>query len=323
MQNKVVILGTGGTIAGVAADAGNDLSYRSASLGVEQLVALVPELAAVPFEAEQVAQVDSKDMTHAIWQALAQRVEHHVRRVDVSGVVVTHGTDTMEETAYFLHRVLAPRKPVVLTGAMRPANSRQADGPRNLADAVALARDEASGAHGVLVAMHGTVHGAADVRKVHPHRVDAFGSGDVGSVARFEDGRLHRLRAWPVGEALGLAAVESDVGTWPVVEIVTSHAGASGALIDALARSGARGIVLACTGNGSVHESIEQALDRAAWVGMVVLRATRCVDGAVLEPAGTRPKWPSAGALTPAKARVELMLRVMAASALGPDEKAV
>ncbi len=311
MQNKVVILGCGGTIAGVAPDAGNDLSYRSASLSVDQLVSAAPGLAGLAIEAEQVAQVDSKDMTHAIWQALAQRVEHHVRRVDVSGVVVTHGTDTMEETAYFLHRVLAPGKPVVLTGAMRPANSRQADGPRNLADAVALARDEGSGGAGVLVVMHGDVHGAADVRKVHPHRVDAFSSGDVGPVARFEEGRLRRLRAWPTGEALGLSVVEGDVASWPVVEIVTSHAGASGALIDALARSGAQGIVLACTGNGSVHESIEQALERAAWGGIQVLRATRCMDGAVLEAADAAPKWPSAAALTPPKARVELMLRLI------------
>ncbi len=319
MQNKVVILGTGGTIAGVASDAGNELRYRSASLGVEQLVAAAPELAARPIEAEQVAQVDSKDMTHAIWQALAQRVEFHLRRVDVSGVVITHGTDTMEETAYFLHRVLAPAKPVVLTGAMRPANARQADGPRNLADAVALAADEASGAQGVLVVMQGVVHGAADVRKVHPHHVDAFASGDVGPLARLDSGALHRLRAWPAGQALGLALVERDVAEWPAVEIVTSHAGASGALIDALVRGGARGIVLACTGNGSLHEHIEQALDRAAWGGIQVLRATRCVDGAILEGPDAAPKWPAAAALTPAKARVELMLRLMAgASAPAP-----
>ncbi len=312
MQNKVVILGTGGTIAGVASDVGNELRYHSASLGVEQLVAAAPELAARPIEAEQVAQVDSKDMTHAIWQALAQRVEFHLRRVDVAGIVITHGTDTLEETAYFLHRVLAPAKPVVLTGAMRPANARQADGPRNLADAVALAADEASGAQGVLVMMQGVVHGAADVRKVHPHHVDAFASGDVGPLARLEGDSLHRLRAWPSGDALGLALVERDVAEWPAVEIVTSHAGASGALIDALARSGARGIVLACTGNGSLHAHIEQALDRAAWGGIQVLRATRCIDGAILEGPGAAPKWPAAAALTPAKARVELMLRLLA-----------
>ncbi|HET7528499.1 MAG TPA: asparaginase [Burkholderiaceae bacterium] len=309
MQNIVVILGTGGTIAGVAPEGRSDLAYRAAQISVDTLVRAVPELADVPLQTEQVAQVDSKDMTHAIWQTLAQRVHHHLSRDEVAGIVVTHGTDTMEETAYLLHRVLAPRKPVVLTGAMRPASSRQADGPDNLKQAVAVARE--AGAHGVLVAMAGTVHGATDVRKTHPHKIDAFSSGDVGPLARFDDdGRLRRLRAWPGGDALGIAVLDADPATWPVVEIVTSHAGASGALIDALARSGAKGIVIAATGNGTVHEAIERALRDAAWAGIAVLRATRCGDGAILE-AGDGSDWLSAGALTPAKARVELMLRLM------------
>jgi len=315
MQNIVVILGTGGTIAGVAPEGQGDLAYQAAQLGIDTLVRAVPELAAVPLQTEQVAQVDSKDVTHAIWQTLAQRVHHHLQRDEVAGIVVTHGTDTMEETAYLLHRVLAPAKPVVLTGAMRPASSRQADGPRNLRDAVALAQE--TGAHGVLVVMAGAVHGAADARKAHPHRVDAFSSGDVGPLARFEeDGRLHRLRAWPGGDALGIAVLDADPATWPRVEIVSSHAGASGALIDALARSGAQGVVIATTGNGTVHEAIERALRDAAWAGISVLRATRCGEGAILEAGEGAGAWPSAAALTPAKARVELLLRRMS----GPQQ---
>jgi L-asparaginase len=310
MQNIIVILGTGGTIAGVAPEGKSDLAYQAAQVSVEALVSAVPELTDVPLETEQVTQVDSKDMTHAIWQTLAQRVQHHLRRDDVSGIVITHGTDTMEETAYLLHRVLAPGKPVVLTGAMRPASSRQADGPDNLVDAVAVAREP--GAHGVLVVMAGTVHGAADVRKAHPHKIDAFSSGDVGPLARFEEGRLRRLRAWPSGEGLGLPVLDADPASWPAVEIVTSHAGSSGALVDALARGGAKGIVIAATGNGTVHEAIERALMDAAWAGIAVLRATRCGDGAILDAGGEKPEWPSASALTPAKARVELMLRLMA-----------
>jgi L-asparaginase len=313
MQNVVVILGTGGTIAGVAAEGQSDLAYQAAQLSVDALVRAVPALAEVPLQTEQVAQVDSKDMTHAIWQTLAQRVHHHLQRDEVAAVVITHGTDTMEETAYLLHRVLAPGKPVVLTGAMRPASSRQADGPGNLTHAVALAREP--GAHGVLVAMAGAVHGAVDVRKAHPHKIDAFSSGDVGPIARFEEeGRLRRLRAWPMGEGLGVALLDGDPANWPAVEIVTSHAGSSGALIDALARSGAKGIVVAATGNGTVHAAIEQALRDAAWAGIAVLRATRCGDGAVIDGDEARERWPAAGALTPAKARVELMLRLMAAA---------
>ncbi|HEU5294313.1 MAG TPA: asparaginase [Burkholderiaceae bacterium] len=311
MQNVVVILGTGGTIAGVAPAGQSDLAYQAAQLSVDSLVRAVPELAGAPLQTEQVAQVDSKDLTHAIWQTLAKRVHHHLQREGVTGVVVTHGTDTMEETAYLLHRVLAPTKPVVLTGAMRPASSRQADGPGNLTHAVAVAREP--GAHGVLVVLAGAVHGASDVRKAHPHRIDAFSSGDVGPLARFEDdGRLHRLRAWPSGEALGLAVLDADPVTWPVVEIVTSHAGSSGALIDALARGGAKGVVIATTGNGTVHQAIERALRDGAWSGIAVLRATRCGEGAILEADEASGEWPSAGALTPAKARVELILRLMA-----------
>ena len=311
MQSIVVILGTGGTIAGVAPEGKSDLAYQSAQLSVEALVQAVPELADTSLETEQVAQIDSKDMTHAIWQALTQRVQHQLQREEVSGIVITHGTDTMEETAYLLHRVLAPKKPVVLTGAMRPASSRQADGPDNLAHAVTVAQE--AGAHGVLVAMAGAVHGAVDVRKAHPHKLDAFSSGDVGPLARFEEGRLRRLRAWPSGEGLGLAVLDADPATWPAVEIVTSHAGSGAALIDALARSGTKGIVIAATGNGTVHQAIEQALLDAAWAGMVVVRATRCGDGAILDADNAKGAGPSAGALTPAKARVELLLRLMAA----------
>jgi L-asparaginase len=318
MQSIVVILGTGGTIAGVAASAGDELTYRSAQLGVDALVTGVPELAELPLETEQVAQVDSKDMTHAIWQALAARVAFHLAREEVAGVVITHGTDTMEETAYLLHRLLAPAKPVVLTGAMRPASSRLADGPRNLADAVALARDSASGAHGVLVVMGAAVHGAADVRKLHANRVDAFGSGDVGPLARFEQGGLHRLRGWPSGLPLGIETIGSDPAGWPAVEIVTSHAGASGALVDALVRDGVGGIVVAATGNGGVHAQLEQALERAAAAGVRVVRATRCGEGAILEPDGPPNRaLPSAGALTPAKARVELLLELLSPRAAG------
>jgi L-asparaginase len=318
MQNIVVILGTGGTIAGVAPEGKNDLAYQAAQLSVGALVQAVPELADASLETEQVAQVDSKDMTHAIWQTLTQRVQRHLLRDDVRGVVITHGTDTMEETAYLLHRVLAPKKPVVLTGAMRPASSRQADGPDNLAHAVTVAQEP--GAHGVLVVMAGTVHGAADVRKAHPHKLDAFSSGDVGPLARFEDGRLRRLRAWPSGEGLGVSLLDDDPANWPAVQIVTSHAGSGAAMIDALARSGTKGIVIAASGNGTVHRAIEQALQDGSWAGLVVLRATRCGDGAILDVDNSKGAWPSAGALTPPKARVELMLRLLAAVEGGQSE---
>ena len=307
MQSKIVILGTGGTIAGTAATATETVAYTSAQLGVAQLVAAVPALAQMPLEFEQVAQLDSKDMDHATWQRLAHRCAHHLARADVAGVVVTHGTDTLEETAYFLHRVLAPAKPLVLTAAMRPATSLEADGPQNLLDAVGVAQMPA--AQGVVVVMAGTVHGARDVRKVHTYRLDAFRSGDAAPIAYVEQGRLRQLREWPKGSALGLATIAQSVEHWPRVELVTSHAGADGAMVDAAVALGARGLVIVGTGNGTVHRGLGTAIHRAIQAGVRLLRATRCANGAVI--GGDEVDLPGAGALTAAQARVELLLQLL------------
>ena len=304
---KVVILGTGGTIAGTSARAGDNVGYLAAQIGVDRLAAGLPVPAGVELETEQVAQLDSKDMEFEVWRVLAQRVRCHVRRADVAGVVITHGTDTLEETAYFLQRVLAPAKPVVLTAAMRPATALSADGPQNLADAVTLAAT--SGASGVLVSLCGAVHAAVGVRKMHPYRTDAFGSGDVGALAHVEDGQLRLHRPWPTGEPLGLTGLPADPQRWPWVEIVTSHAGAGARLVQALVARGVKGIVVAGSGNGKVHHALEAALLQAQAAGVQVLRSTRCLDGCVLP----RPDdvLLDAGALTPVQARIELMLRLM------------
>lgn len=304
---KVVILGTGGTIAGTSAGAGDNVGYLAAQIGVDRLAAGLPVPAGVELETEQVAQLDSKDMEFEVWRVLAQRVGFHVRRADVAGVVITHGTDTLEETAYFLQRVLAPAKPVVLTAAMRPATALSADGPQNLADAVTLAAT--SGASGVLVSLCGAVHAAVGVRKMHPYRTDAFGSGDVGALAHVEDGQLRLHRPWPTGEPLGLTGLPADPQRWPWVEIVTSHAGAGARLVQALVARGVQGIVVAGSGNGKVHHALEAALLQAQAAGVQVLRSTRCLDGCVLP----RPDdvLLDAGALTPVQARIELMLRLM------------
>jgi len=312
MQNKastVVVLGTGGTIAGMAKSAADNVGYIAAQLGVANLIDAVPALAGQSLEAEQVAQLDSKDMDHATWQRLVQRVAFHLQRADVAGVVITHGTDTLEETAYFLHRVLAPTKPVVLTAAMRPATSLLADGPQNLVDAVGVARH--AQAHGVLAVLGGAVHRAADVRKHHSYRLDGFGSGDAGVVAWVEEGALRIVGPWPQGDALGLDAIARPTAEWPRVEILISHAGADGATVPALMALGARGIVLAGTGNGTLHHTLLDALLDAQRRGVRVLRCTRCAEGAVVGQ--TEGALPSAGALSPVKARVELLLELLAA----------
>jgi L-asparaginase len=308
-----VVLGTGGTIAGRAASADDNVGYAAAQAGIDELVGRLGPLP-VAVESEQVAQLDSKDMAFEVWQRLAGRIHHHLARRQVQGVVVTHGTDTLEETAYFLQRVFAPAKPVVLTGAMRPATSLQADGPQNLRDAISVAA--LPDACGVLVVAAGTVHTGDAVRKVHPYRLDAFSSGDAGPLGRLEEGRLQRLRGWPSGVAVGLDAIASDASRWPWVEILTSAAGAGGASVSALREAGVRGLVVAATGNGGVHEALAVELERAVAAGVAVLRSTRCLDGRIIPGrAGAAAALPSAEGLTPVQARVELILRLLAADA--------
>ena len=306
---KIVVLGTGGTIAGRSASAHDNVSYTAAQAGIAELLQGVPALQGQPLQVEQVAQIDSKDMDFDVWRALALRCTHHLEQPDVEGIVITHGTDTLEETAFFLHSVLDARKPVVLTGAMRPATAIAADGPRNLVDAFALANTPS--AHGVMVVFAGRIHGAEEVAKVHPYRLDAFDSGDAGVLGHVEEGRARMVRAWPEHEidaAMYLALLAPEQLEWPWVEIVLSHAGASEAIVKALVEQGAQGIVVAATGNGTVHHALEQGLMKAQAAGVRVVRATRCAQGRIVgSSAGALPALP----LSPVKARIELMLQLM------------
>jgi L-asparaginase len=307
----VVVIGTGGTIAGTAAHAASHLGYEAGALAASELLAAVPALQHLPLEAHTLARLDSCDMDHATWGALARALALHLARPEVGGVVVTHGTDTLEETAYFLHRTVAADKPVVLTAAMRPATALSPDGPQNLFDAVTVAREP--GAAGVVAVLGGCLYAGADLRKVHGYRVEAFSAGDNGPLGWLEDGRVRVLRAWPEATlhaaAAGVLTTASEPA-WPVVEIVTSHAGARGATVDALVAAGAQGLVIAGTGNGSVHTELVAAARRAQAAGVRVRRASRCPLGGVVGAA--EGSLPSAGRLTPVQARIELMLDLLA-----------
>jgi L-asparaginase len=303
----VLVLGTGGTIAGIAPDPAQAARYTAAQLGVQQLVDAVPALRDVPLRAEQLAQIDSKDMAPSIWTALARRIAAAMVDAGIAGIVVTHGTDTLEETATLLARLFgAAAKPVVLTAAMRPANAPDADGPGNLADAVAVAR---SGVSGVFAVMHGRVWDAARVRKLHTQRLDAFGSAQARPRGRVEQGRLvfESQPALPAERRIDVQALPEQDADWPRVEIVTSHAGADGRLVDLLVADGVRGLVLAGTGQGTLHRALEAALHRATAAGVRVVVASRVGQGVV----APRGPWPTGGERSPAQARVALMLDLL------------
>lgn len=319
-KKKVVVLGTGGTIAGMAQDGADNIGYKAGEMGVDQLLAAIPGLQGGSCEVvtEQLAQLDSKDMSFAVWQQLAIRVRALLSQPDVQGIVITHGTDTLEETAYFLHALLDPGKPVVLTCAMRPASSAAPDGPQNVLDAVAVAT--APGARGVVAVCAGTIHSAVDVQKMHTYRVDAFGSGDAGPIGYVEEGVVRLVRNWPSATAsYAPAAVDRivNLAVWPWVEIVMNYTGARGAIVKALmnqpqngSASGdepvLKGLVVAATGNGTVHQDLEKALLEAKNSGVAVVRATRCPMGRVISPPDAR--FPDSGGLSPVKARIALML---------------
>ena len=238
-------------------------------------------------------------------------VLHHLARPEVGAVIVTHGTDTIEETAFLLQTLLQPTKPVVLACAMRPATAVSPDGPQNLSDALAVARHP--GAHGVVLVCAGRVHSAIDVAKVHAYRTDPFSSGDAGVLAVVEEGVLTVFRPWPSGSTLPqvlgpfLAAREL-----PRVVLLTGHAADDAWTVQALlqARPGLAGIAVAGVGNGSLHADLEAALRDAERQGVRVALATRCGGRVVPYPA--QPFADRAG-LSPVKTRLALSLELLGA----------
>ncbi len=315
----VVVLGTGGTIAGRSEKPADNVGYVAGQVAVEDLVRGLPSQGGCRLEMEQIAQINSKDMTLPVWQALLARLAFHLARADVAGIVVTHGTDTLEETAFLLQTVLHPSKPVVLTCAMRPATALVPDGPQNLLDALAVAQHP--GAAGVVVVCAAQVHAALDVAKVHTYQPDAFDSGDAGPLARVEEGRLRIFRPWPTAVDSGpfdapMCQRVLDAAELPRVVLLSSHADGDGLLVQALLDHGAqhpqlavRGIVVAGTGNATVHERLEATLLLAQQQGVQVWRSSRCVRGPVLTHPGQALA--QASSLSPVKARLALALALL------------
>ena len=320
--NTLLILGTGGTIAGVqnADDASG--GYTAGVLGVDELLGGVEPPAGWRVTTQQVASIDSKDMRWSVWQGLAAALGCGLSDPAVGGVVITHGTDTLEETACLLDWLHDQRKPIVLTAAMRPATAVDADGPANLRDAMAVAAAlSAVGRGGVWVLMHGRLWPASQARKAHSHAIDAFDGGGLPSVAEAVSAD-HEWRpvlgAW---EQVPVRAYQAPLWRWfaiqdrPRVECVYSHADADGWVVRAMLScpdaAGLRGLVVACTGHGTVHEALAEALGEASSRGVVVWRSTRVARGGVT--AKPTDRWPATGSLTVAQARVALALHLLQA----------
>jgi L-asparaginase len=324
-RSRVVVLGTGGTIAGQAEEASDNVGYRAGALTVAQLLRSVPALEGAEAEVMEVAQVDSKDMGLAVWQRLLQRVQECLSRDEVQGVVVTHGTDTIEETAFLLQWVLRPTKPVVMVCAMRPATAVSPDGPQNLLDAMAVV--SSPGLSGVVVVCGGRVHGALDVRKVHPYRLDPFSSGDAGVLGQVEEGRLRWFRRAPVTEGLSDTALLEAVlraDALPRVHIVPSYADVDPHLLRLMLASEAwpaeqplAGLVVEATGNGTVHERLLPLLGEATRRGIAVALASRCSEGAIALHPGIG--FEVFDGLSVLKTRLALALRLLAGKDARPQ----
>lgn len=312
-SKKWVVLATGGTIAGTSASAQDHTGYTAAQLGVQDVLAFVPCiedcLQGDALQAEQVAQLDSKDMNHATWQLLAVRCRDCLAQPDVGGLVITHGTDTLEETAWFLQQVLSPDKPVVLTCAMRPVTALAPDGPQNLLDALTVVRDPQ--ASGVVVVCAGRIHSAKAVQKVHPYRLDAFSSGEAGPLGFVEQGSVRWQRASQQHAAHPHAerALTAPVAQWPWVAVLHSHAGADARALSALADAGLRGCVLAATGNGTLHQDLLAALQQVQDRGVALRLTTRCAEGQLVGSGAVVPL--AERGLNAYKVRISLLLDLL------------
>lgn len=298
------LIATGGTIAGTGSKPNDLLRYAVATIGASELVASVPSLQEVAeVSVESLWSMDSADMTPLHWQELARAVDRALERDEVDGVVVTHGTDTMEESAFFLDLVLPPGKPVVVTGAMRPATALSADGPMMLYSAVLAAADPALHNLGVVVVMDGRIHAARGLRKSHPNALNAFNGGEAGPLGTVPPVTLHRR---PTQRALApWSGLLHTHRAPPRVDMLLVGAGSAPELLRASLDSGADAVVLALPGNCTIPQAWEPAVSRAVEAGAVLVLASRTGEAAHLQLRSKRLLLPISDAwLTPAQARV-------------------
>ncbi len=308
---NIVILATGGTIAG-AQSGKSQYGYKSGEFKVEDLIDAVPKLRELAnLRGEQVANIGSQDMNDKVWLKLGKRVNALLASPKVDGIVITHGTDTMEETAYFLNLVTKSDKPVVLVGSMRPADATSADGPGNLYNAVATAADRGARGRGVLVAMNDEIHAARNVVKIDTTNVETFNSMNRGPQGLVHSGDISWFERMDKKDTSDSEFSIEGRERLPRVDILYAHANMSPDLIDAALASGAKGLVIAGVGDGNMSKEALQKLEQAAKSGIVVVRSTRLPSGMVLrnnEVDDDAMGFVASGELNPGKSRALLQL---------------
>ena len=310
----VMILATGGTIAGSAASA-TQAGYTSGRVAVDAMIAAVPGLTGIArVHGEQVANVGSQDITFAIMIDLANRINALLGADGVDGVVVTHGTDTMEETAHFLNLTVKSKKPVVLTGAMRPATAVSADGPINLYNAVAVAADPDAAGRGTLVVMNDRIHGAHSLTKTNTTSVETFISPINGLIGTVNYGKTDYFRRPFRRHTHKSQFSVKGITSLPRVDIIYACADMPADLIDGSMEKGAKGIVVAGDGNGNMNAATIERAAQAAKKGVIIVRSSRVPTGKVgrnLEIDDDRMGFIASDELNPPKARILLMLALL------------
>ncbi len=308
---NIKILATGGTIAG-AGQSATESNYTAGKVGVDALIAAVPDMTKIAdISGEQVVSIGSQDMNDEVWLKLAKRVNELLAQDDVDGIVITHGTDTMEETAYFLDLTVKSKKPVVLVGAMRPSTAMSADGPVNLYNAVVAATDEDSKGRGVLVTMNDTIFDARDVTKTNTTSVNTFQSPNFGPLGYIHNSDAKYQRSPERKHTTETVFDVSKLASLPKVGIVYNYANASDLPVKALIDAKFDGIVSAGVGNGNLYHTVFDQLEKASKDGIMVVRSSRTPTGSTTLDAeidDAKYGFVASGTLNPQKARILLML---------------
>ncbi|EAK7868113.1 type II asparaginase [Campylobacter jejuni] len=309
-KSRIAILGTGGTIAGFIDSTIATTGYTAGAIDIDVLIKAVPQIRDLAdISWEQIANIDSSNMCDEIWLRLAKKIAKLFAE-GIDGVVITHGTDTMEETAYFLNLTIKSDKPVVLVGAMRPSTAISADGPKNLYNAAALVANKEAKNKGVMVAINDKILSARGVVKTHSLNVDAFSSPDFGDLGYIVDGKVFFYNNVTKAHTKNAPFDVSKLTSLPKVDILYSYSNdGSGVAAKALFEHGTKGIVVAGSGAGSIHKNQKDVLKELLKKGLKVVVSSRVVAGCVaVSDSDEKLGFISAEDLNPQKARVLLIL---------------